>query len=275
MTVSDYPDRGGAARRQYGNASRLKARIEFYSRFSSNKQSWHEWIFDHYALPPECRILELGCGAGATWWANLDRIPDGWQIVLSDFSEGMVQEARESLAGKAKQFSFEVIDAQNILFENESFDVAIANHMLYHVVDMDKALSEIHRVLRPRGRLFASTIGRKHLWELLVLIRQCDPDATTWVGQMSDRYVLENGHEVLSRLFTDVKLYRYENVLEVTELGPLQAYMESQVKRPTEGNESFAKVVELIKQKLSQGPMRISDWSGLFEACGKRDLENE
>src|SRR5437868_570166 len=57
------------------------------------------------------------------------------QITLSDFSPGMLQEARQNLAGSPQSFSFQVIDAQSIPLDAGSCDCVIANHMLYHVPD--------------------------------------------------------------------------------------------------------------------------------------------
>ena len=42
-------------------------------------------------------ILELGCGPAFFWRSNLEHIPDDWEIVLSDFSPGMLQKAQHIL----------------------------------------------------------------------------------------------------------------------------------------------------------------------------------
>ena len=84
-------------KKQYKDSSNLDARFRIHRLFSVNKYGWHPWIFDHFDLPARCRILELGCGPGYLWLGNLTRTPTGWQIVLSDFSEGMLDEARRNL----------------------------------------------------------------------------------------------------------------------------------------------------------------------------------
>ena len=48
------------------------------------------------------------------------------------------------------------IDIQDIPFPDHCFDVVIANHMLYHVPDLTKAISEVHRVLRTDGKFLCS-----------------------------------------------------------------------------------------------------------------------
>jgi len=76
---------------QYKTSSNLDARIQIHGRFSINKYPWHHWVFDHFMLPTNSRILELGCGTGLLWLQNIGHIPDGWKITLSDFSPGMLR----------------------------------------------------------------------------------------------------------------------------------------------------------------------------------------
>lgn len=70
--------------KQYRTSVNLDARMALHARFSTNPYPWMRWVFDHFALPAECRVLELGCGTGALWAANRERIPAGWDITLSD-----------------------------------------------------------------------------------------------------------------------------------------------------------------------------------------------
>src|SRR4029453_8746769 len=63
-----------------------------------------------------------------------------------------------------------VADVQVLPFEDGEFDCAIANAMLYHVEDLDRALVELGGVLGPGGRLVAVTIGAEHLAELWELV---------------------------------------------------------------------------------------------------------
>lgn len=49
---------------QYHDGSRLTARASLHARFRTNDYGWFRWLFDHLRLPPQSRILELGCGLG-------------------------------------------------------------------------------------------------------------------------------------------------------------------------------------------------------------------
>ena len=83
--------------RQYRDSSNLSARAGLHTRFSTEEYPWFHWVFDHFDIPENGNVLELGCGTGLLWRQNLGRIPHGWRITLSDASQGMVHEAEQGL----------------------------------------------------------------------------------------------------------------------------------------------------------------------------------
>ena len=78
---------------QYKNADNLTARAQLHIRFSTNRYRWQSWLFDQFDLPPDARVIELGTGPSWLWVENIQRIPAGWNITLTDFSPGMIDEA--------------------------------------------------------------------------------------------------------------------------------------------------------------------------------------
>src|SRR5262245_12594170 len=134
---------------QYRTAENLQARMQFHARFGARGSDWHAWVFDRLRLPSECRVLEIGCGTGALWQENATRIPEGWEILLSDLSPGMLEQSRLNLRDAARSFWTVAADAQALPCPDAAFDAVLANHMLYHVPDRPQALAEIRRVLRP------------------------------------------------------------------------------------------------------------------------------
>ena len=265
--MQDVTDQSYLLNEQYKDAANLNARIELHKRFSTNKGGWTRWVFDQLQIAPGSRVLELGCGPGLLWRGNQDRIPDDWQITLSDFSPGMLQEAQHALSRSQHPFTFQVIDAQAIPFEDASLDVVIANHMLYHVPDRARALSEIRRVLTPDGRLYASTIGATHLREIDDLIHRVDT-TVSWAKGTS-AFILENGAEQLARWFASVALSRYEDALVVTEAEPLIAYILSGKAKALFVGEKLLRLRDVVDQELAaHGAIHIAKDSGLFVAHG-------
>jgi ubiquinone/menaquinone biosynthesis C-methylase UbiE len=266
--MSKIADQTYLRERQYHNASNLNDRIQIHVRFSTNAYGWLPWVFDQLAPPPIARILELGCGPAHLWRENLARVPKGWDITLTDFSAGMLDEARRTLAGSSRPFAFEVVDAQAIPFADARFDAVIANHMLYHVPDCRRALGEISRVLKPGGRFYASTIGEAHLRELHELAQRFDPTLVWWSGRPGVGFQLENGGELIARFFSHVTLRRYEDSLIVTEAEPIVAFVASGDANGVLAGERRAAFRAFVERELaaSGGAIRIRKDSGLFEA---------
>ncbi|MBI1814947.1 MAG: methyltransferase domain-containing protein [Deltaproteobacteria bacterium] len=250
---------------QYRDSRNLDARIALHDRFSINPYPWHRWLFDQLALPPASRVLDVGCGAGTMWVKNRDRLDPTWELTLSDFSSGMLNAARQGLAGGNLTVRFEQVDAQSIPHADDSFDVVIANHMLYHVPDRDPAIAEIHRVLRAGGRLYAATNGHAHLRELDQLAAPFAP-ATEMIDSAT-RFGLETGLAQLQRRFGDVRALRYEDGLVVTDAEPLIAYIRSMSATATISKEALGKLRAHIDHEIAmRGAVRITKDSGLFVA---------
>lgn len=265
----------GVVERQYRDASNLNARVALQARFSTNAYGWQRWVFDKLELPPEARVLELGCGPGLLWRENLDRVPEGWSVTLTDASPGMLAEA-ESHLGDDSRFTFRVVDAREIPFEDGSVGAVVANNMLYHVPDLQRALSEIARVLESGGSLYATTVGRDHLFEMGPLLTVLDPshppEEPIWYYLA---FNLENGAEQLSRLFPEVSLLPYEDALVVTEAQPLVDYLlstptaQAVADRTTEvefRDRVAALTTALERELASRGEIRISKHTGMFVA---------
>lgn len=254
---------------QYKDAANLTARSSLHERFSTNKTGWFAWVFDQLAgLPEQSRILELGCGPAWLWRHNRERTPVGWRMVLTDLSPGMVDQARANLTEQnAAQFEFDVIDAQAIPCAEASFDVVLANHMLYHVPDRPRAFSEIRRVLKPDGQLFAAANGQDHMAELWAMVLQA-AGADRGANRSELHFGLENGGEQLAAWFTHVERRDYPDALLVTEAKPLIAYAASSELWGVQGDAAATRLLtERIQEQLArEGVIRITKNSGLFVA---------
>ena len=256
---------------QYRQPTNLQARIKLHALYKTNPYDWFLWVYDHMPHIQNARILELGCGTGSLWKTNQSRLPAGWRIHLSDLSKGMVREAALYLEGKDDKFVFIQINAQDLPLPENSMDVVVANHMLYHVPDREKTFAEISRVLKTGGLLLAATNGGKHMQEIFSLGSRLAPD----IRIQSKRYFnpeafsLENGLEQLQKVFRQVSCYLYEDALEVREAEPLVEYILSIIDPddPNRSPECLAGFTNSIKQELSQNKLiHITKSTGLFVA---------
>lgn len=251
---------------QYKDSSNLDARVVIHQRFSTNPYGWFRWVFDTLLkLPGDAKLLELGSGNGLLWKENGDRIPEGWQVTLSDLSPGMLDAAWRNLVVTGRAFQFKEIDAQSIPFEDGTFDGVIANHMLYHVPDRPRAIAEIKRVLKPGGHLFATTIGENHLKEMMEWYARVHV-SKTWES-FSNPFTLENGLEQLKPYFPNVACSRYVDNLEITEIQPIMAYIRSGIRVSEVSEEELAQLQHDLERGLSESAkIFVSKDSGLFEA---------
>jgi ubiquinone/menaquinone biosynthesis C-methylase UbiE len=252
-------DRDYLRNQQYRDDRNLNARAALHARFSTAPVGLNRWVFGHLDVPPDARVLEVGCGPGHLWAANDGDVPEGWRIVLSDFSHGMVSAARDRLGARG-QFAFELADAEALPHPAASFDAVIANHMLYHVPDRARAIGDLARVLRPAGALYAVTNGSGHMRELDDLAAACGAR----IRPADLRFSLENGARQLSAAFADVELRPYDNQLRVTDADAVVAYATSMPGSAALDMAAMRRGAAAVIER--EGVFRVTTAVGLFVA---------
>ena len=269
----NFQDQSYLTGSQYKDSSNLNARINLHKAYTQAEHDWQPWVFERLKLKMGQRVLECGCGPGDLWRTNLDQIPERCHITLTDLSEGMVAAAKANLSESEHHFEFQPLNIETLPFEDNSFDLIVANHMLYHVPDIPKAIGEVMRVLKPNGRFVAATNGDNHMKELSEIgqelfhdVAELNDTRLKQLGQQMLDFRLENGIDFLEERFSQVDLHIYESSLMVTETAPLIRFVLSMVgidQSPPEG------VVEkltayLDEQIASKGHVYITKETGLF-----------
>lgn len=210
---------------QYQNASNISARINLHQLYSHNEQGWFPWIYMQCDVKSGMRVLEIGCGDGTLWKHNISKLPDNVEVVLSDVSEGMLRDARRTLATVKREFDYRVFDCHEIPLDDEIYDIVIANHLLFYCNDISKVCSEVKRVLKKDGKFICSTYGALHMREINDLVQGFDERIVLSAEKLYERFGRENGEKVLAPFFSEVNWHQYEDRLLVTEPEPLIAYV--------------------------------------------------
>lgn len=255
---------------QYQNASNISARIKLHHLYSQNKLRWFPWIYQQCNLHSGMKILELGCGDGSLWLENRHLLPDSIHIYLSDSSEGMLRDARRAIGSNDERFTYQAFLAEEIPYEDNSFDLVIANHVLFYCDDIPRVCSEVHRVLKPNGSFLCSTYGSNHMKEITHLVQQYDSRILLSAKSLYDRFGLENGASFLTEYFSKVQRIDYEDSLLVTDAEPLIAYILS-----CHGNQNqflidhYKEFKDFVKAKTNSG-FHITKEAGIF-LCNKSD----
>lgn len=255
---------------QYKDSTNLNVRISLHDRFGVNKQGWFNWIFNKINISSKDKVLELGCGNGELWRNKENEIPKGTEIILSDISEGMVNDARVNLKNFQDKIQFQIIDCSELPYEDGTFDIIIANHMLFYVKDKEKAFSEIKRVLKTGGYFYCSTYGLKHMKEIVELTKSFDSRIILSEVNLWQLFGLDNGEVQLKCWFEEVEKHLYEDCLIVDEYKPLLDYILS-----CHGNEHeilkdrYEEFEKYVKSKVEKnGAFKISKHAGIFK-CRK------
>jgi SAM-dependent methyltransferase len=196
---------------EYADETRLRRRAAMFTGLDTGADARVPAVAAVAEARPR-RVLEVGCGWGelAQWLAR----ETGAEVVAVDLSPRMVELARE------RGVDARVADVQALPFEDGSFDVAVAAWMLYHVRDLDAAVAELARVLRPGGRLVAVTNSAFHLQELRELVGS-GPSPSTFTG--------ENGSEILSRRFARVRREVVEGAFSFADRRAVEEYVRASI----------------------------------------------
>lgn len=203
-------DSSGYVAREYASLDRLAMRrLDRTGWLRFDELDEEQTLLAAVAAVRPRRVLDVGCGDGRL--ASLYAAPE---VVCLDGSEAAVEAAR------ARGLDARLGDAQALPFEDGSFDVVTASHMLYHVPDRGRALDEFVRVLRPGGRFAGIYNAQEHLREVWGTV------AATWAR---DEFDAETGLAYLERRFARVeRLYRGGSVVWLTA-DDLQTYLDAYV----------------------------------------------
>lgn len=220
MSEIAWTDAGYLKGEQYADSSKLAARANLHGY---GRGDWFEWAARQVPWSAGARVLELGCGAGWLWDKGGPTIPAELDLTLSDLSPGMVTEALARVRGRWPEAAGQAADAAALPFEDASFDIVLAMHMLYHLPEPALGVAEIARVLKPGGAAVVATNGRETLAELFALKAAVFGGAAR--DELIDGFCLENGRPLLEAAFGDVEFRAYEDELAVTEPQDVHSYL--------------------------------------------------
>ncbi len=248
-----------AVKEQYSTSDHLNTRISIHSKYSTNKQGFGNWIASHYRIMEGMSVLELGCGTGSMWIGKDSIIRRCSRFVLSDFSEGMLDKARETLCGIGN-IEYRVIDIQDIPFADHQFDAVIANMMLYHVPDPVRGLHEVRRVLKDGGTFYCATYGENGIMEYICGLfgddlMQTPPNHT---------FTLQNGGQILKSVFPDVQRLLYEDALEVTDPEDMVDYIFSLAGMASLRKLPREKIRSVLEKNMRDGVLHVPKEYGMF-----------
>lgn len=112
------------------------------------------------------RVLEVGCGVGdfSIYLSNY-----AFEVIGIDFSAEAIRIGNEKIKCNNSKAILKQMDAQNLLFNADEFDIIISCECLEHLPDPKSALNEMYRVLKPGGNIILTTENYSNAMAYLVL----------------------------------------------------------------------------------------------------------
>jgi SAM-dependent methyltransferase len=228
MTSSPGTDRDTLTQKAYADDQAYAIRVRTHDQYSYPQINFVEWVLDRVSWRGDETVLDIGAGSGMYFKPLKERIPNG-RLFAGDLSLGMARKASSS------QHALGILnsDAQTLPFPDHTFDAVLANHMLYHVPDLDKTLAEIHRVLKPSGFMLAATNSQFNMPELEQLIRRTLSILGATSAELErakyqiQNFALEDGSRRASRHFFGVSRHDIPGAFIFPSAKPATDYLDS------------------------------------------------
>ncbi len=264
-------------RRQYSSHENLSLRQATHDLYTVPKIDFPKWTLACVDWQGHERVLDVGSGTGTYFMSLQEQYPDV-EYYGMDISVGMLS------GHPADNYQLACADAMQLPYPDASFDVIMANHMMYHLPDPDTALKEFKRVLRQDGVFLAATNSTHTMPELQVLMRRAivlltrEPATQVRVPAFSsDAFALENGTRFLVQHFFGVVRYDIPSQLVFSDIDPAMAYLEStRIMREPHLPDDVAwdDVMLIMRQQITQlvkhlGKLEINKLSGALVASDR------
>lgn len=140
-----------------------------YERAMKSQKSIYDYIYKEISAAASAKnVLELATGPGMI---AKHIAPSAKSVIATDFAPKMIEAAKKGSV--PENVSFEVADATNLRYQNDSFDLVVIANALHIIPEPEKALAEIDRVLKANGTLIAPNFierekGKKNLWQKIL-----------------------------------------------------------------------------------------------------------
>lgn len=233
----------------------LQTRIDIHSQYGG--RDIDQWMLGVLAPAKGNHILDVGCGSGKQCLAFYDHLGGEVEITGGDVSEALLENARNATEAKGAAITYMNLDFNDHFpFEDKTFDLVTCCFAIYYATDVEFTVKEIHRVLKPGGRLFTTgpMPANKRLFYDIIHEATQRP-----IPPMpgSSRY----GSEILDTMksrFSEVEVYIFENPLSFPEAEPFLAYTRASLSEDRklwrglfQGADDFEQVMDKISEVAS------------------------
>ncbi len=227
----------------------LLTRIDIHNKFGG--RDIDQWMLELLKLQPGMKILDVGCGAGKQCFSYFNELKGNAEITGGDVSADLLGQARAENTRTGNRVKFTELNFnQRFPFEDSRFDLLSCCFAIYYAENIPFTLSEMHRVLKPGGRLFTSGPMPDNKRLFYDIIREATGKPIPPMPG-SSRY----GSEILSsmqKLFSKVDVHIFENPLTFESVDPFIAYTRASLSEDRKLWSSFFSAKEDFEHIMDQ-----------------------
>ena len=133
----------------------LLARIDIHNQFGS--RNIDDWMLDQIPLKKGMKILDVACGAGKQCFSFYHQLEGDCEIVGVDVSKDLLEKAKQESEEKDFDITFGILDFNKAFdIEDDEYDLLSCCFAIYYAENIAFTIKEMHRVLKPGGKLFTT-----------------------------------------------------------------------------------------------------------------------
>lgn len=230
--------------------SDLQTRIDIHSKYGG--RDIDQWMLDLLQLQKGSKILDVGCGSGKQCFSYHKYLQGDAEIYGGDVNAELLAQAREANAKIGNPLHFSEVNFNHAFpFEGSQFDLVSCCFAIYYAENIPFTIAEMHRVLKPGGRLFTSGPMPSNKQLFYDIIREA---TGMQIPPMpgSSRYSTEI-YTAMQKLFRSVDIHIFENPLTFESVEPFVAYTRASLAEDRKlwtglftGKDDFNRVMEKI-----------------------------
>lgn len=230
--------------------SDLATRIDIHSRYGS--KNIDRWMLDLLNLKQGIKILDVGCGSGKQCFSYHEYLQGNADITGGDVSKDLLEQARNENKKLKAHVKFVDLDFnKRFPFDDNEFDFTSCCFAIYYADDVPFTISEMHRTLKPGGRLFTTGPMPQNKQIFYEIIKEATQKPIPPMPG-SSRYSTEFLSTIQS-FFSSVEVHIFENPLIFENLDPFIAYTRASLSEDRklwrnlfEGQDGFEKTMDAI-----------------------------